>query len=102
MDRNVTSFFPLLGQGCADLRDKPLLELLAGFDGAPADDERVRVESSDHLIEEKGKSVSLGSEYLAGEGITFLGEAADQPGRFAHVTQFGEFMVGVTGQKRRE
>src|SRR5690349_5360248 len=53
VNRNRRLLDALGGHALADLVEEPLLEFLAGFDRAAADNQRVGVEGVDHLVEEE-------------------------------------------------
>ena len=85
MDGNVAGFVPPGGKRGADLGQEPVLEAGRGLNGATADDERVRVEGSDHLIKEDSEAMGLRGEKLAGEWVAFFGKTAHEAGSFAQV-----------------
>ena len=101
VDGNAGLLLALGGHGGADLCDKPILELLAGFEGASADDEGVGVEGVHHLVEEETQGVGLHAENFPAERVALLRHAAHQLGGLVQV-DFGQLVAGIAWQKIRQ
>ena len=90
------------GMAGAGLADEPALEVLAGFQRAAADDQRVGVERVHHLVEEQAERVGLHAEDIPAQRI-----AASRPCR-APVSppcagrQLAELVAGIARQEVRQ
>lgn len=93
--------FALRRHAGANLLDEPLGERGAGFNGAAAYNQSVRVKSIDHLVEEEPQRVGLHTEHFPGERVALVGETANELGGLMKV-ELGEFVTGIAREKKGE
>src|SRR5580700_967641 len=101
MNRNIGLFFPLIRHSCTYFAQEPVLEFLGGFKSAAADDQSVRVERIDHLIEEDSQRPRLYTEDFRAERVATLSHTANELGPAIRLDA-GEFVTRILRQEERE
>src|SRR5580765_2578236 len=100
-DRNIGLLLPLHRHAGGNFGEEPALEFLGRLEGAAADDERVRVEGVDHLIEEQAQRVGLHAENLATHVVAGFRHPAHALGSLAYF-EFSKLMFRVLREEPRQ
>src|SRR5438105_8778295 len=72
MNRDIRLLFALVGHACANLVDKPALELFCRLQRSSADNQSIRIESVDHDIEKNAERMRLNAEDFLAHRIAAL------------------------------
>src|SRR5204862_313091 len=85
----------------ADLGDEPVAEGLRGLDRTAADQEAVRIEEVDHLIDEEAEGMRLGAEDVERHRIAAVGQPANAHGRRRRVDPL-QRVPGIAPEEMRQ
>jgi hypothetical protein len=99
MNRNIGLLDALNRHSRPNLAQEPLLKFCFRFQGAPADDQRVRVKRIDHLVEEQSEGMRLHSKYLSTHWVSAFGMSSNLLGRASELTGITQFVTGIPAEK---
>src|SRR5215467_2163882 len=92
---NIHLFLALNRHHGAHFVDKPALELLLGLKGAAADNQNVRIERVNHLVEEQSERLGLHAKDIPAHAVAVFGEATYPERCLTRIWHTSQFMSRI-------